>query len=52
MEWLSHLTVSNVAASVAIIVLTNIAWQVSASRRGMLLSSAVPRLIKEVPATD
>jgi len=34
MEWLSHVTVPNVAAAAAIIVLTRIAWQVSALRRG------------------
>ena len=29
MEWLSHLTVSKVAAGIAILVLTRITWQVS-----------------------
>ena len=32
MKWLSHLTVPNVAAAAAVIVLTRIAWQASASR--------------------
>ncbi len=47
MEWLSHLTAPNVAAAVAVIVLSRIAWQVSVSRRGRFASNfALPRIIK------
>ena len=50
MEWLSHLTVPNVATAIAVITLTNIIWQVSAPTLDILLMSA--HIQSKVSVTD